>query len=177
MASCPPFRRTIAEPSPTPALPTWTRMRSIHIALLHYPLDCPDEPFRPAPELVVKPEPPEQDLDFTIAFHTAENSTNRERVGKPLGIGCAGVEHPRSLPEYIYCPGLLRLWIPSFARRPEAAHAEGRGRLHYEAPQEGIRLAVANGDRGADAVQPRWRPYAGADRGPEGAAFEYEVLD
>lgn len=39
-----------------------------------------------APELAVKPEPPEQDLNFTVCFHF-HDSTKRERDGKPLGIG------------------------------------------------------------------------------------------
>jgi hypothetical protein len=34
-----------------------------------------------------EPKPPEQDLDFTIAFHKAESNTNHERIGEPLGIG------------------------------------------------------------------------------------------
>jgi hypothetical protein len=43
-----------------------------------------------------------------------------------------------------------------FLRRTEAAHAEGHGRLRHEAAEEGIRFAgMANGDRNADAVQPR----------------------
>jgi len=70
-----------------------TRFRSI--ALPHYPLDCADEPFRPALELVVETKPPEQDLDFTIAFHKADNSTNHERIGKPLGIGGLIVRSPK----------------------------------------------------------------------------------
>ena len=37
------------------------------------------------------------------------DSTKHERVGKPLGIGSAGAEHPRSLPEYILLP-----WSTSF---------------------------------------------------------------
>jgi hypothetical protein len=57
-----------------------------------------DEPLGTAPELVVKPEPPEQDLDFTIAFHKAENGKKHERNDKPLGMGGAGTGHPRSLP-------------------------------------------------------------------------------
>jgi hypothetical protein len=39
-----------------------------------------------APELVIETKPPEQDLDFTGSFHSAD-STNREQFGKPLGIG------------------------------------------------------------------------------------------
>src|SRR5437899_2027656 len=63
------------------------------IALLHLPLDCSNKPLGTAPELVVKTKPPEQDLDFTGVFHETKNRTNRERVGKPLGIGCAGEDH------------------------------------------------------------------------------------
>ena len=70
-------------------------MAAIPIALPHYPLDRADEPLGAAPELVVETKPPEQDLYFTIAFHDADNSTKRELVGKPLGIGCAGVEPPK----------------------------------------------------------------------------------
>jgi hypothetical protein len=51
------------------------------MALPQLPLDCSDEPFGAAPELVVEAEPPEQDLDFTIALHRI-NSTKRERFGK-----------------------------------------------------------------------------------------------
>jgi hypothetical protein len=35
-------------------------------------LDRADEPLGTAPELVVKPKPPEQDFDFTISRHQAE---------------------------------------------------------------------------------------------------------
>jgi len=63
-------------------------------SLLQFSLDCSDEPFGAAPELVVETKPPEQDLDFTIAFHNAD-SAKRERGDKPLGIGCAGVGTPK----------------------------------------------------------------------------------
>jgi hypothetical protein len=66
------------------------------VALLHHSLDGADEPFRPAPELVVKAKPPEQDLDFTVSFLHANNRTNHEPVGKPLGIERAGAAHPKS---------------------------------------------------------------------------------
>ena len=32
------------------------------------------------PELVVKTQPPEQDLDFTASFHGANFSTNQEQI-------------------------------------------------------------------------------------------------
>ena len=57
--------------------------------------------------------------------------TNHELVGKPRGIGCAGVEHSRSLPEYIYCPGSPVLQIPLSWPMAGNYHAEGRGRLRH----------------------------------------------
>jgi len=41
------------------------------MALLQFCLDCSDELFGAAPELVVKPKPSEQDLDFAGSFHEA----------------------------------------------------------------------------------------------------------
>jgi hypothetical protein len=41
----------------------------IAIPLPHHPLDCSNEPLGTAPKLAVEAKPPEQDLDFTIAFH------------------------------------------------------------------------------------------------------------
>jgi hypothetical protein len=68
-------------------LPTWTRICSertcsIPIALPHYPLDRADKPLGTAPELVVKPEPPEQDLNFTTdAAETWFEENDPEGVG------------------------------------------------------------------------------------------------
>jgi hypothetical protein len=70
------------------------RTRSRSVALLHYPLDRSNEPLGPAPKLVVKTKPPEQDLDFTGAFHYAAYSTKHERDDKPLGIGGLVVRVP-----------------------------------------------------------------------------------
>jgi hypothetical protein len=45
----------------------------------------------------------------------------------------------------------------------------GRRRLPHQPAEKGIRVAgMANRNRGADAVQPRWGPNAGSDRGHEG---------
>jgi hypothetical protein len=70
---------------------TWFRP----IAPPHYPLDRADEPLGTAPELVVETKPPEQDLDFTIAFHIAGIAQNMNIIDKPLGVGCAGTEHTK----------------------------------------------------------------------------------
>jgi hypothetical protein len=80
------------------------------IALPQYPLDRSNEPLGAAVKLVVEPEPPEQDLDFTLGLNFGD-STKRERDDKPLGIGCDGGEHSRSLPSRFYCPGPPRLRI------------------------------------------------------------------
>jgi hypothetical protein len=50
------------------------------MALLQFSLDCSDEPFGAAPELVVNTQSPEQDLDFTASFHGANFSTNQEHI-------------------------------------------------------------------------------------------------
>jgi hypothetical protein len=40
-------------------------------SLLQFSLDCSDEPFGAAPELVVETKPPEEDLDFGGPSHKA----------------------------------------------------------------------------------------------------------
>ena len=58
----------------------------------------------------------------------------------------------------------------SAAARPPDCHAAGRRRLHYRPAEKGIRPAgMANGNRGAAAVQPRWSDDDGAHRRHEGA--------
>src|SRR5437588_10009259 len=85
------------------------RVCSIPIALLQFSLNCSNGSLGAAPELVVQAKPPEQDLDFTGAFHCTGNSTKRERDDKPLGIGCSTAIRPRSLPETPLLP-----WSSSF---------------------------------------------------------------
>ena len=65
------------------------------MALLQFSLDRSDEPFGAASELVVKTQPPEQDLDFTGLAHEV-NSTKHEHFGKPLGIGGSTALGPNS---------------------------------------------------------------------------------
>ena len=51
----------------------------------------------------------------------------------------------------------------------DAPHPERRSRLHHEAAKERIRSAgMADSNRDSNAVRPRRRPHAGADRGHEG---------
>jgi hypothetical protein len=79
------------------------------IALLHFALDCSNEPLGTAPELVVKTKPPEWDLHFTGVFH---GSALPDRYGdrSPLGT-----QHVGTMPR---APRLTsRVWMGT-SRQP-----------------------------------------------------------
>jgi hypothetical protein len=61
------FGTDVLDPDSAPSLPSGS---------------CGQAPRHGARAGCKEPKPPEQDRDFTIAFHKAESNTNHERIGE-----------------------------------------------------------------------------------------------